>query len=457
VAASRARLRRVTICGILLVGLIVRLAIAPWGGHLDDLASLTRWATAIRAHGLLAVYATSDANYPPLTLALLGLSARLHSFLRPAAPLTGPLWLLLLKLPSILADLGIGVVVYRLCRGAARCVPENGDRGVIYHAPTGEVSKRERTITGGIVGAAAVIFNPALIYLSAWWGQFESVYALCVLLTLALLLRRRPAWAGIALGCGLLVKLQAAAIIPLAALVVLTPPPSPCTERGLSTNAPGRLAAFVLGMVLAPILALGPYALTGQLAYVWARLTVLLNAPGWLTVNALNGWYLFTGGRGNWAFNAPLVQPDTAPLVGPLPARIAGSLVLGMWTLSVLLMTWRHARRRSESYDIWFLAGALLYAGVFLWPTKAHERYLFVALPLLAGAWATGRPRIAGGIAALYGAFSLAQLLNLLWAAPFTPALEGWFAGNLYTGLLIAALGVTLGLWGWAALSAAQD
>ena len=112
------------------------------------------------------------------------------------------------------------------------------------------------------------------------------------------------------------------------------------------------------------------------------RSVALVASPGWLTVNALNVWYLLTAGRGNWAYNAPLVRPDTLPLVGGLSARAVGLLALAIWSASVLWLGWR-ARVRPQQPG-WPLAGALLYLGVFLFPTQAHERYAFAAVPLLA-------------------------------------------------------------------------
>jgi hypothetical protein len=104
----------------------------------------------------------------------------------------------------------------------------------------------------------------------------------------------------------------------------------------------------------------------------------------YLSVNAYNIWALVgSGGNqgiangGAWSWN-----PDTIPLLGPLPGVLIGGalLVLGLG-LVMLRLAWRENRRA-------IVIGATVAAIVFfLLPTRAHERYLFpvfALLPLLA-------------------------------------------------------------------------
>lgn len=94
----------------------------------------------------------------------------------------------------------------------------------------------------------------------------------------------------------------------------------------------------------------------------------------------------------------------------------------------------------------WPLAGALLYLGVFFWPTQAHERYAFGAVVLLAGCVALSRLADRRS-AALYAIITAAHTLNLLWAAPSLPWLNG-FAGSTGVGLALAGIFALGGLWG---------
>jgi hypothetical protein len=125
-------------------------------------------------------------------------------------------------------------------------------------------------------------------------------------------------------------------------------------------------------------------------------------------------------------------------------------LALAIWSACVLWLAWRasaHTPLRG-----WLLAGALLYLGVFLFPTQAHERYAFAAVPLLAASAATSSgksTKVVWQQAALYGMITIDHMLNLIWAAPFSPTVEAAFAGRTGAGVAIAVLicGTMIGGW----------
>ncbi|MBN1430948.1 MAG: DUF2029 domain-containing protein [Anaerolineae bacterium] len=408
---------------IIAAGLILRLIIAPWGGHPGDLASMTGWATALDAHGLSAVYATSDANYPPLALAILSTSCWGYRLLG-GGEWAGPLWWVMLKLPIILADMGIGLLIWRL-------------------------AQRHKRVTWL---AASVALNPVLIYLSAWWGQYESLYMLGALAALTAVLEDRPWWAGVALGLGVMIKLQAAVIAPLVLLVLL--------------SGPRRIVAcsrFGVGLAMVLLVAVGPFVWIGQGELVIRRLVAVIAGPNWPTINALNAWYLATGGTGNWAYNQPLTWPDTAPIIAGFSARTIGTAMLSVWTLSILAMSRRgmtssgslgqEEKTKKAPWIRWAVclqSGALLYLGVFMWPTQAHERYAFGAVVLLAGAAAvarqTDKPLVRPSL--FYSLITVLCTVNLLWAAPFAGWMEGWFAGEHVIGSIVALMFVLSVVWG---------
>src|SRR5256885_2077046 len=146
------------------VAFFIRVLIAPYVGFYGDLRLFTMWATRLDEVGPHRFYVQGQfADYPPGYLYVLWLLGKLS-----ATP-----GYLLLKLPAILADLGLawiaGIFAVRL-------------------APT---SLKERLPVRALV-AAAVLFNPALIALSAVWGQVDAVPALFVLSSLLLLFTGPP-------------------------------------------------------------------------------------------------------------------------------------------------------------------------------------------------------------------------------------------------------------------------
>lgn len=228
------------------------------------------------------------------------------------------------------------------------------------------------------------------------------------------------------------------------------------------TPNPQSLFRFAVGLVLPVVVAVGPFVWMGQGELVARRLVALVAAPGWPTVNALNAWYLLTGGAGNWAYNAPLTWPDTAPVMAGVSARVIGASMLVVWTIAVLALAWRRMASSCSPqsmgedvrarYIVPLQAGAMLYLGVFLWPTQAHERYVFGAVVLLGGAALAGRflARRDRRLICFYLLTTLACTLNLMWAAPFTAWLDGWFAGGPIAGTIIALMFVTVaagGIW----------
>jgi Gpi18-like mannosyltransferase len=381
---------------LILGGILLRLAIAPLGGHPGDLATLAGWADALPTPlSLSTIYLTTDANYPPLTLALLAGSRAL------AGSTQGALWLMLLKLPAILADGGIGWRVWRLARKNP-------------HA---------------LWLVASIAFNPALIYMSAWWGQYESVYALPLLAALIAAGRGDSVRAGLWLGVGVMIKMQAVVALPAIYIALIASDPAGNWKQGTGN--------FLLSCLFPPALCLMPFALIGQGRLVLARLVALIAAPGWLTINALNLWYLIGGQAANWGYQKALVWPDSDLLITGLSARTLGLILLLGWTLLVIVLQWRRGTDRGAGYR----AAALLVMGAFFWPTQSHERYLFAALPLMAGAVA-----ISSRGWKLYLALIFVHSLNLMWAAPFSPWLDGWFAGQAGIGTILAGgIGVIMG------------
>ena len=97
--------------------------------------------------------------------------------------------LVIAKLAPLLADLALGWLVWLMLR-------ERGPRVAL-------------------LGAAAIVFNPAFWFLSAIWGQIDSVYVLLMVASIAALAVDRFGTSWAAWTAGVLWKLQALVIGPL--------------------------------------------------------------------------------------------------------------------------------------------------------------------------------------------------------------------------------------------------
>jgi Gpi18-like mannosyltransferase len=327
---------------------ILGLAIALRGGRMiqPGFDSDLRWnlqrGDAVYHSGLFNLYRVLPSDYPPLYLSMLGIVGAVQNWLGAPVPqwsVDDPRLLFLLKLFPVAGDLALITVVY--------------------------IWLRTKPVWRWIIpGVLAVV--PGLIIDSAQWGQSDSLMTLLVVLSLIALNRDKPRAAWCFFAIALLIKLQSIVILPL--LVVLT-----YRRCGLCTVVTSiLLTACLVGIVLLPFLAnSGP-----------ATLTPFFGAVGEYpvaTANAFNLWYAVTPHKPGMALPWPFDQvSDALPQVGPLSFKHIGLLLMGAYTLLIMIAAWERADDRQE-----FIWAAGLYFAFFMLPTEIHERYLYPAVVLL--------------------------------------------------------------------------
>src|ERR671931_172340 len=209
------------------VAFLVRILIAPHFGFVIDLNFFRTWARELHDVGPHRFYSTDHlADYPPGYLYVLWLIGWISS--TPGY--------LLLKLPAIVADLGLAWIAGTF---AERLAPG---------------SLKERIPVRAVV-AAAVLFNPAVLALSAGWGQVDSVPVFFVLSSLLLLFTgaqslRRELAAFLLFGIAFSMKPQTCLVFPLMAYALYQrylhrKPRTQLIDGALSIAVIGALAAAV--------------------------------------------------------------------------------------------------------------------------------------------------------------------------------------------------------------------
>jgi Gpi18-like mannosyltransferase len=385
---------------VLMLGLLVRVpVIAIDFNTTADVRLYIGWTRTLQVRGLVGAYDGTGINYPPLLLYALGGAGWLEAQLtQPIATdaRTG-LLIALIKLPAALADLATaGMIAWAL---------------------------RPRSPPLALLAATTYVFHPAVWYVSAHWGQTDSVYAFFLVAAIVALERglTLPAW--LAYTLALATKPQS---IALASLLL--------AWTGVKHGG-RKLAA---GMALAVVVAAGllmPWLLAGNAGDV---LQISAMPPGRLSlvdVTAYNLWYLLQQGQVQGVASA------LRPLAWlPLSYQQIGFGLFGALALLVVLL----ALRRDGSLAV---AAATLTLGLFMLATHMRERYMFpaLALLLLGAAERAGGPRPTAGAASsalwwAFGALSLTFLFNLVTIAPFTPAL----GTNLVAAPADALITVTL-------------
>lgn len=369
-----------------------------------DVRDYKIWARVVHEVGMGGGYGVvypSPApwyNYPPLYLYLLRGTAALYALLRPRGDWQEQFLAALLKLGPVAAELALGVLLYGFLR---------------------------RRVSGrmALAGATAYLFNPALVWNTAYWGGIDSLHALFLTAALLATASGRPAraWSLATLAVG-------AKLLAVPGVLATIPPILRTTPLRRLVWAAG--AALCTGLLLsAPIIAAGD-----GLVMVRAMLRNVGNYPV-VSVNAHNIWWLVTAGHG-------ATYPDTATLVPGVDYRTLGLLLFAATATWALTHSWRTAGAGDVATTC--STGAFLTYAFFLLTTEVHENWgvaLFGPLVVTAVLAAPYRP--------LYGALTLATLVNLGVHDPPLRDLLGPDVTELASalGLLNAAAGCIL--FGW--------
>ena len=374
---------------LLVLGFVVRMLFVRSSGFQTDVSTFEAWAISAHDNGLANFYAkTGFADYPPGYFYILALIGALWSPFRAHDPGYAMLGVLV-KLPSILADLGVGALIFALGRRFA--------------APA---------IAFG--AAALYIFNPATIFISADWGQVDAISGGLALLAAYFLLKSddapadRPSWhipvAWITLAYSLLIKPQAAVLIPIFIAFAFTD-----TARlrfRVTSSAIGIVAAFIFAILLVePFHPSNPVAAIGWLLQ---RYSVGSNVYPYNSVNAFN----------LWAIRGAMWQPDSQSILG-LPQYCWG---IGLVVAALALIVWRYVQDRTPAALLESSALALL--AFFVLATRMHERYIFDGLLFSIACIPISRRYLWGAIV-----LSVVLFANLLYSLQYLSAVTGGMPG----------------------------
>jgi hypothetical protein len=351
----------------LLGAAVLRVALLPAVGLRDDTDQFAGWIHQLATGLPLGQAYTMDLTFGPVMTYLFWLMAQLQPAFQVATDASDPVVRTTIKLPASVADLAIALAVAWLLRDRPRVA---------------------------IAAALAIVFVPVTWFVSAWWGQFESIYALLGLLAAAAALSGRPALAGVALGLAVATKPQALPfLLPFAAWILAR-----FGAGGLLRAAVGAAGALVVAWL--PFLPAG-----GHLAYLRNVAAYQDGVFAVMSLRAWNPWWILQSSAAGDAF-----LPDNVPIVGPLTARMIGYAAAGALSLLVAALILR--ARTPAGLLLGATAGVLV---AFLALTTMHERYSFAALVFLVPLLADRRVAVAWAILAA------ATFANYLAAIPVVP------------------------------------
>jgi Gpi18-like mannosyltransferase len=382
---------------MLTVGLLIRLPFVTVDpGVSGDLSIIVGWANAMAHGGLAELIALSQVIlYPPLSMLWIWLGGVLGS---PVA---------VIKLAPIVADVALAWLVWLMLR--------------------------ERGPKVALAVAAAVCFNPAFWYLSAIWGQVDSVYVLFMVGSVALLAADHVGSSWAAFMAGVAWKIQAAAIAPVLFAATLR-------EHGRR--------GFVIAVAASAAVALASYA-----AFRYAVGGGLLVYAGrlWhdddeLVISAFNSWFLLRA----------VVSRLSDAMFDVLTSGVAWAL--GWAAVVVVALVVTHAAWRRPSREVLALGSAVLVMAPFVLLIGMRERYLLAAIPflaLVAAGW--GGVRVDRVALVAFAAISVTQFINLIAVSSPLPDLwQNVFATDegvlglpiRYAGYGLALINLAVLAWG---------
>jgi dolichyl-phosphate-mannose-protein mannosyltransferase len=369
----------------------IRLVLLPTEGYRGDLDQFVKWIHDIAAAPLGQAYRL-DLGFPPVMTYLFAAMGAVIGAFGHVIDAADPFVRAVVKTPASIADLVLaGCVAFAL---------------------------RERPRLA-VAAFLLLALNPVLVYVSAWWGQFESLYVLAVLISVLLVTRGHLDLAAVALGVALMTKPQAVFfVVPIAAWLV-------GASGWRSTARFGVIALATVAVLWLPFLSAG--GVQGYLGNLDAYGNQTFSIA---SLRAWNAWWIMQEASGG-QFLA-----DTATLFGPITGRTMAFTLAALGELVIFLAVLQAPTRRNLAIGV---AASVLVCFSLL--TAMHERYAFGALVFLTLGLAEPRIR------AIWLVFSVVFMANLLAATPASTAIanilpEGGpisIAGSLAILILTAA------------------
>ncbi len=358
---------------VVLAALLVRMPYLGAAGYTDDTNIFLRWLESALQYPPDQLYQRDPSiNYPPAYAAILELTARAYRLL-PHAGHDVALMRTLVKLPAILFDLAGVLVAFALVR-------------------------RFASYSLALAAAAFFAFNPAIVYISAYWGQLDSVPTVLALAAVLLLFSGRALLAWPVLALAVLVKPPVLLLAPLFLIYAFAAPNAVERNRRLL----GAAAGLGLALVLTEALAFAFFPHPTPLAPTQLLAAKLHQGSSLYEVNSLNAFNV-------WALFGDFFASDRTHW---------GPLIMKHWAQALFLavaaaICWVYARRRSPVALL--EAAVLMFLAFFLFMPEMHERYEIYATAF-AGVTLFRRPyAVAAAVLSLTTILSLEYALTYMY------------------------------------------
>ena len=305
------------IVGLILLSFVIRIfCAAVFYGHESDMSCFIGWSRMIYEGGFRNFYISdSFTDYPPGYMYILYVVGWIGSFVGHSS--------VLVKLPSILADIVAGIVVYKVSR------------------------KRFCEVTS-IALSSFILLNPVLILNSSIWGQVDIIYTLLLFVSILYLTEKKYTQSYLIFAIAIFVKPQALMFGPVYLFSLID---------YLSSKPSAKKMFAHFGSIVTSVLMIFVLSVPFGINETIGQYIQTLKSYPYATVNAFNLYGLFGL---NW-------QPLTTV------TSIAGTVGILSVVAFVFVLYIRGQRN-------WFKIAGILSFGVYMLSTKMHDRYAFPAV-----------------------------------------------------------------------------
>lgn len=309
---------------LIFLALAIRVLFAFLPGFSMDVSSWFAWAIRLNEVGFSNFYSPDYfSDYTPGYLYILSFLG----FLKNLFQLSDQTFFLLLKLPAIFCEIIIGVLIYNW-------LYKNSDR---FYA---------------ILGSSFVLFNPAFIFNSSFWGQIDGVLSLFLLLSIHYLDKKRIMLSSFFLAAAFLIKPHTIALFPLLVLFQL---------KDFDLKKIARYSFLFLSVVF---LLSFPFFTKNPFTGLPTLILNTANQYNYTSLFAYNFWGIF----GFWL-------PDIS-LWNNLSYQTWGYILfVGYW----IVVAYFFFKKKISLNSLAVLANL----SFFFLPTRIHERYLYPSLVFL--------------------------------------------------------------------------
>lgn len=285
-----------------------------------DMPGYLAWSSYLAERGFDTFYESWHVVYPPAYMYLLWISGKLASIFNLSLKLQE----VSIKIWSVLAELIGGFLIY-------------------------QIGKRYDKQKLGFWLALAYCLNPAVFFNSSFWGQFDSLMATLIFVTIYLFDIKKPILGVAVFTIAFLTKQQSAMIGPIVAILLL---------RDFSWK---KIFLSVMVIISVYLLIVAPFSRGKPIWWVVPHTIKMGGDYPYATANAFNLWMIL-GGQ---------VIDDKEPFLG-LPYAFWGIILVA---IGVAIAGWVVWKKRMDSFWLYFSCFFICFI-VFLFGTRMHERYL---------------------------------------------------------------------------------